>query len=137
MQAEHKSGAVPDSLKILAVGNSFSQDCMRYLWDLLRRGGIRSVTLGNLYEPGCSLARHLELATGGAPVRTYEKNTTGEWEIRDGICLREGIADEDWDFITFQQTSRTSGLAESYGETLTRLLDVTQALDPRAKFVWT
>ena len=52
--AEDTTGAaaspeVPKSLKILAIGNSFSVDSMEYLWRLLRDCGVEKVILGNLY----------------------------------------------------------------------------------------
>ena len=87
------SPARPDSVRVLTVGNSFSQDSMCYLWELLHRGGIPQITLGNLYYPGCSLAQHLEFARSRTPVRAYEKNTAGVWETRDGICLEDGVRD--------------------------------------------
>ena len=136
MQIRSMSPARPDSVRVLTVGNSFSQDSMCYLWELLHRGGIPQITLGNLYYPGCSLAQHLEFARSRTPVRAYEKNTAGVWETRDGICLEDGVRDEDWDIIVFQQSSRTSGLADSYGQTLTDLLDLVEPLAPRAKFWW-
>ena len=41
----------PDTLRILGVGNSFTDDGMMYLPDLLRAAGIGNVVLGRLYYP--------------------------------------------------------------------------------------
>ena len=46
----------PDTLRILGVGNSFTDDGMMYLPDLLRAAGIGNVVLGRLYFPGCTAA---------------------------------------------------------------------------------
>ena len=37
---------------------------------------------------------------------------------------------------SFQQTSKTCGLASTYGKTLTELLDIVEAKAPDAKFIW-
>ena len=46
------------SLKILAIGNSFSVDAMEHLYGIAKDGGVENVLLGNLYIGGCSLATH-------------------------------------------------------------------------------
>ena len=45
----------PDTLRILGIGNSFTDDGMMYLPELLEAAGIRNVVLGRLYIAGCSL----------------------------------------------------------------------------------
>ena len=54
-------------MKILAIGNSFSTDCMQYLYDIARSGGVEEIVLGNLYYGGCSLAQHLGFAKSDSP----------------------------------------------------------------------
>ena len=39
----------PDTLRILGIGNSFTDDGMMYLPELLEAAGIRNVVLGRLY----------------------------------------------------------------------------------------
>lgn len=124
------------SLKILAIGNSFSTDCMQYLYDIAKSGGVEEIVLGNLYYGGCSLAQHLGFAKADSPSYTYYKNTAGKWESTKNFKMSAAIADEKWDYISFQQTSKTCGLVSSYGKTLTELLDFVEAKAPDAKFVW-
>ena len=50
----------PDTLRILGVGNSFTDDGMMYLPNLLAAAGIHNVVLGRLYIGGCSLERHVK-----------------------------------------------------------------------------
>ena len=124
------------TLKILAIGNSFSTDCMQYLYDIARSGGVEEIVLGNLYYGGCSLAQHLGFAKSDSPSYTYYKNTSGKWESTKSYKMSAAIADEKWDYISFQQTSKTCGLASTYGKTLTELLDIVEAKAPDAKFIW-
>ena len=45
-------------IRILAIGNSFSQDAVeQYLYELFDVAGIK-VVIGNMYIPGCPLERH-------------------------------------------------------------------------------
>lgn len=129
--------AAPKSLRILAIGNSFSTDCMQYLYNIMKSGGVENVVLGNLYYGGCSLAQHLDFAKNSKPNYTYYKNTTGSWNKTDNYVLADALKDEEWDYITFQQTSKTCGLESSYGETLTSLVDFVEERAPKsAKFLW-
>ena len=48
----------PDTLRILAVGNSFSDDGTEYIPGLLEAAGIHNVIIARLYIGGCSLQRH-------------------------------------------------------------------------------
>ena len=50
-----------DIVKILSIGNSFSQDAVeQYLHEIAAADG-RQVIIGNMYIGGCSLAKHLEI----------------------------------------------------------------------------
>ena len=46
------------SVKILAIGNSFSDDAMEHLAVILKGAGVENISLGNLYIGGCSLETH-------------------------------------------------------------------------------
>ncbi len=126
----------PKSLKILAIGNSFSVDSMQYLYGIAKDAGIETVVLGNLYFGGCSLAQHLDFAANNSAPYQYYKNTSGIWEVTNDYQTETAIGDEDWDYISLQQTSKTSGLAESYGSTLTDLMDYVRSKNTTAKLIW-
>ena len=126
----------PKSIRILAIGNSFSTDCMEYLYGIMKSGGVEEIVLGNLYYGGCSLAQHLDFAKNDKNVYTYYKNKSGSWTTAANYTLAKAVKDENWDYISFQQTSKTCGLAATYGKTLTDLLDIVEKQAPDAKFVW-
>lgn len=104
----------PKSLKVLAVGNSFSTDAMQFLWDIAKAQGVETVVLGNLYIGGCSIDTHWANASANAAAYTYYKNTAGVFSGSSGKTMLSGIVDEEWDVITVQQTSKTCGIASSY-----------------------
>ncbi|MBR3838304.1 MAG: DUF4886 domain-containing protein [Clostridia bacterium] len=132
------SKKVPKSLKILAIGNSFSVDAMQYLYQIAESAGVKEIVLGNLYIGGCSLERHLKNAKEGICDYKYYKNTNGEWTTTEYFSIDEGIKDEDWDVITMQQSSGVSGIPESYENTLTELIDFVnkEKTNGNAKLFW-
>ncbi len=114
-------------LKILAIGNSFSEDATRYLYDILQDGGMEDIRIGNLYVPGCSLEQHVGYARGEERAYTYFKNTDGNWTAREGAAMAEALADEPWDWITMQQCSALSGKSGSYTPWLSALFAYVRA----------
>ena len=105
----------PDTLRILGIGNSFTDDGMMYLPELLEAAGIRNVVLGRLYIAGCSLERHCREYAGNAPAYIYYKSTSNRWEtVSKKATLLDGIADERWDVVVLQQASGKSGIYPTY-----------------------
>lgn len=102
------------SIKILAVGNSFSVDGMEYLWNILREGGYDEVVLGNLAIGGCTVDMHADNIILGAPLYQYGKNISGEWKWEMDKPFLFGLMDEEWDVVTLQQASGYSGLPHTY-----------------------
>ena len=102
------------SIKILAIGNSFSIDGMEYLWDILHDAGYEEIVLGNLYIGGCSVDKHWKNIQSDAGSYVYLKNTYGSWVKTPDIALSFAINDYDWDIVTLQQSSGSSGRASTY-----------------------
>ena len=65
----------PDTLRILAVGNSFSDDGTEYLPGLLEAAGIHNVIVARLYIGGCTLERHCKEYAEGTANYIYYKST--------------------------------------------------------------
>ena len=73
--AEKKDDGV---IRILAIGNSFSQDAVeQYLYELFDAAGIK-VVIGNMYIPGCSLERHYNNSLSDKAEYAYRKIVDGE-----------------------------------------------------------
>ncbi len=123
------------TLKVLAVGNSFSVDGMEYLWDIATDAGCENVILGNLYIGGCSIDMHWDNIKSDAAKYTYYKNTEGKWTESKNTPISVAIADEEWDFVTLQQVSAKSGLPDSYGNAENVINHIASEL-PKAKFFW-
>lgn len=123
-------------IRILAIGNSFSQDAAEsYLDDLAKADGVRLI-VGNMYIGGCSLETHWNNALGNLAAYSYRKITEGDTVVVASQTLKTAIADEDWDIITFQQVSQNSGQLNTYFPYLTNLLQHVKSLttNPNVKF---
>ena len=105
------------SVKILAIGNSFSVDAMKnHLYDVFKSAEYDQVILGNLYIGGCSLDTHWNNINGGLAAYQYQKNDdNGEWVYTENATALSALTDENWDYITIQQASPDSGRGNTYG----------------------
>lgn len=116
-------------VKILCIGNSFSQDANAYFHDLAARGG-KDVKAVNLYIGGCPLKAHWENAQSGAAAYDYELNGHGTGRK---ISISDALAEEGWDFVTLQQASHDSGQEETYQPYLNELSAWVRQRAPHAR----
>ena len=105
--------SIPKSIKILAIGNSFSVDAVEYLWDMLDAAGIEEIVIGNLYIGGCSLDTHWTNMSGNLGAYTFYYNDSGKWETQSKKSVLYALQLEEWDYITVQQASPESGKPDS------------------------
>lgn len=116
------SAATTHSFKILAIGNSFSQDAVeQYLYELAAAEGFKPI-IGNMYIGGCSLERHLSNAKNNTAAYEYHKIVDGKKINKSKVSLYEALTDENWDYISLQQVSGNSGKYETYITTLPELV---------------
>lgn len=117
--------------KLLAIGNSFSQDATHYLHQLAAADGL-TLHVANLYIGGCSLQRHWENIQANAPDYLYEENgeSTGRY-----VSIEEALCMEEWDYIVTQQASHDSGLEESYDPYLENIAGYLRAQCPSAELL--
>lgn len=64
-----------DTVKILAIGNSFADDGIEYLDEVARSAG-KHIIVANTYIGGCSIERHLDNARHDRPAYHYRKMST-------------------------------------------------------------
>ena len=105
--------------KILAIGNSFSDDATRYLHQMAEAAGIETKVV-NLFIGGCPLERHWQnIETGEA---AYQYRLNGKMTERM-ISIDEALREEQWDYIVTQQASHDSGWMDTYEPFLGLILD--------------
>lgn len=127
-----------ESLKVLSVGNSFSDDGMAYLYQIANDYGIKNIVIGILYIGGCDLERHAVNISLNNNSYVYRKNTTGEFISEENKTILDGLLDEDWDIITIHQASYNSGIPSSYEPHLSDLIKYVNLnkTNKNAKLYW-
>ena len=123
------------TLKVLALGNSFSVDAMEYLWDIANDAGVENIVLGNLYIASCNLDMHWENISNSKASYTYYKNTTGKWNTTKKTSVQTALADEEWDIISIQQSSGKSAQLNTFGN-LSNIVNYLTTNEPNARLVW-
>ncbi len=116
-------------MKILAIGNSFSEDATYYLKKIASSANV-ICTVVNLYIGGCSLQQHAENIKNNTHSYRYELN--GVYTDKT-VSVIEVLKEEKWDIVTLQQVSGLSGIYESYGANLRLVLDCVKKYAPQAK----
>lgn len=116
-------------LKILSIGNSFSQDSTTYLYDLASHEGM-DIKVVNLYIGGCSLERHWENVLGNKADYDYQLNGVSTGRM---VTIKDTLLEENWDIITLQQCSGYSGLIDTYHPFIIELSKYVKEYVPGAK----
>ncbi|MBQ8689328.1 MAG: DUF4886 domain-containing protein [Clostridia bacterium] len=115
-------------LRILFIGNSFSEDATRYIEQI----ADGELFVRNLYIGGCSLAMHAENIRSGAVCYDYQKDASPI----DRVSIQDGLTREAWDYVSIQQVSGHSGVEASYEPHINVLMDEIKRLAPQAKIVF-
>lgn len=116
-------------MKLLSIGNSFSQDAQEWLHQIAVANGVELETT-NLMIGGCSLETHWNHMTDGETAYYLEQNGKNCERM---VTLPEGLALDEWDVVTVQQVSHHSGQPQTYIPYLTELVAFVREKCPKAK----
>lgn len=118
-------------MKILSIGNSFSQDAQRYLHKLSKHRGVEMKTV-NLYIGGCPLRTHyLNILDD---VAAYDFQFNGE-STGLKVSIRQALRSDNWDYVTIQQASHESARFETYAPYLETVAEYVRKYCPTAKLL--
>lgn len=126
------------TLKILAIGNSFSEDAIEnYLYDLAKAAN-KKIVIGNMYIPGASIEQHVNNSKDDKATYSYRKtDKDGTKTSTKDISISQAIQDEDWDYISLQQASHYSGQYNTIEKDLPALISYVNGLKPeKAKLIY-
>ncbi len=118
-------------MNVLSIGNSFSMDAHRYLYDVAKSDNYY-MNVFNLYIGGCSLSTHYRnmLSEENAYILQMNGHSTGF-----NVSIKEALLNRDWDVITLQQASAKSPYYEAYQPYLNKIAEYVRHLVPHAKIV--
>jgi len=118
-------------MKVLAIGNSFSQNAMKYLHRIAQSTGTDLKTV-NLYIGGCPLRTHYLNMQEDAYAYDFQFNgvSTGV-----KVSIKQALISDEWDVITFQQASPNSPFYKTYQPYLNELAAYVRKYCPHAKFL--
>lgn len=118
-------------MRVLAIGNSFSQDAMRYLHGIAASEGV-DMKCVNLMIGGCSLSRHYINMNNDAAAYGFEFN--GQ-DTGIGVSIRQALQSDEWDVVTLQQVSHQAPNYDTYQPYLNRLADYVRFHAPKARLM--
>ncbi len=138
-RSEYERQNTAGVIKILAIGNSFSEDAIETnLYNLAKASG-KTVIIGNMYIGGASLATHKANADRNIPIYEYRKiNVAGEKKVFLKTSIDLAVQDEQWDYISFQQASPNSGQLETVQASLPAVYNYvkSKATNPDVKYIY-
>lgn len=116
-------------MRILTIGNSFSEDATRYLSQIAKAQGV-DFEVVNLMIGGCSLERHYRNMLDDKKDYFLMFNGVNTWFF---MTLREALLSREWDVITIQQVSHLSFDKETYYPYITKLVKYIRECQPKTK----
>ncbi len=129
--------AIDNTIRILAIGNSFSQDAVeQYLYELFDAAD-QKVVIGNLYIGGCSLEKHLNNINNDSAAYEYRKVVNGTKTNYKNYKISTALAEESWDYVSIQQVSGFSGVWDSCTPYLPQILEyINKNIGESTKLIW-
>lgn len=124
-------------LKVLMVGNSFSQSVLTYFPAIVKADPENSLKLGQCMIGGCTIQRHCaEFAKSEKDPnhRPYMTNLKFPGRKKRLASLQELLKADKWDIVTIQQGSHESWRPESFVHAK-KLIGIIRKLAPQAEIV--
>ena len=116
-------------MKILSIGNSFSQDSQKWLHSIAATDDFQLDTF-NLFIGGCSLETHWQNIENNALAYSFEGNNG---RFIKTVSIEDALNEYDYDIITLQQASGFSGKPQSYFPYILNLVEFIKKHQPNAK----
>ena len=131
---------MPDTLRILGIGNSYTSNGMLHLPQIAANNGLDNVYFATLEYGGASLWMHWDFYQKNQAVYGFRMSNPkigdwGDWNT-ETISLRQALKYAKWDVIVLQQYSAESGLYHTYQPYLNQMLDEIALMSGNARVVF-
>lgn len=117
--------------KILAIGNSFSEDATYFLHHIAMADGIDTKVV-NLYIGGCSLEKHWQNIKQDAKLYLYEIDGRSTEQY---VSIKDTLKEEQWNYVIIQQASHDSGMQETYYPFINNVFNYIKEYAPNAEIL--
>ena len=123
-------------LKVLAIGNSFTNNATYFLPWFSKELNADSICFAKLVRSGCSLDMHWISHCNNTPDYEFYYSDGGNWVLTDVKKFDSAAVALDWDIIVMQQVSGLSGVYSSYQPALDYLVGMFREAYPDVRLVW-
>lgn len=124
------------SLRILAIGNSFTNNSTAFMPWFVNRINSDSVLMAKLVRDGSSLAMHWTSHAQNSPDYDMYVSHDDEWVLTDIHTIDEALTCSDWDIIVIQQVSGLAGDYSTYQPALDYLVRLFKECHPNVMIAW-
>ena len=118
------------TLRVLAVGNSFSANALKYFGDIVKASGNQVLAV-NAMIGGCDFERHMR----HADAFESDPNDPEGYPYPGKKSLHDLLTTQKWDYVTIQQASPKSFKPETYHPHADRLIAYIKKYAPQAEVV--
>lgn len=113
-----------DTIRCLAIGNSYSQDAVGDYLHAIARAENKILILANLPISSCSLQMHWENAIKNKTAYSCIKfDENGVISVKRDCTFDFAVTSEKWDYISLQQVSSDAGILSTYFPYLPNLVN--------------
>lgn len=123
-------------LKILAIGNSFTNCATHYLPRLIKYLNADSICVAKLVRNSASLSMHWSSHSNNSPDYEMYYSDDGAFVLTDINTIDRALTVMDWDIIVLQQASGIAGDYSTYYPALEYLMQLFRESNPNMKSGW-
>lgn len=126
------------SLRILAIGNSFTDNSTLYIPELLTLSpdNTKKLFFAKITQAGSSLEMHWNNHLHGSAVYSFSFADAGGWITTKNTTLDAALDLTQWDIIVLQQVSGLSGIPESYHPYISNISTLIRNENPGVTIGW-
>lgn len=136
---EEESPSSRTKIRLLSIGNSYSQDALAYVPFIIQNMGVDvDIQIGILMQSSATLAMHVDNYTNESAAYTfYLYNGGSSWQKLGKKTIKWAMDNYQWDIVSLQQGSGSAyrwSTCQPYLNKLINLIDsyVTESI----KFMW-
>lgn len=133
-----ESKAKKKKIRLLSIGNSYSQDALAYVPFILQNIGIDvDIQIGIAMMSSSTLANHVSNFENETAAYTYYYNSGSAW-VNNGLkSIQQILDDKMWDIISLQQSSGGVFNWSTYQPYLNKLINyISDYVNYPIKFCW-